>query len=89
MAVFKNMIESCRLDFSYIKEKLSKIVFPNLYKMVQVSHTLPVTSATSERSFSAIRRINTYLRSTMVHDRFSDLAVLNIEKDLTIDSEKC
>jgi hypothetical protein len=29
----------------------------------------PVTSATAERSFSALKRIKTYLRSTMVEDR--------------------
>ena len=30
---------------------------------------IPATNATSERSFSALRRIKSYLRSTMTQDR--------------------
>ena len=33
-----------------------------------------------ERSFSAMRRLKTYLRSTMGQDRFSDLALVHIER---------
>jgi len=88
MAVFKNsFFNNEKLDsFNVIQEKLSKKVFPNLYRMVQVANILPISSATSERAFSAMRRINTYLRSTMEQDRFSNLSILNIEKDIEIDS---
>ncbi|XP_050064361.1 uncharacterized protein LOC126553254 [Aphis gossypii] len=72
MLVFKNVIGDNLKDFNFIKENLNKKVFPNLYLMVQVAITLPISSATSERSFSAKRRINTYLRSTMNQDRFSN-----------------
>lgn len=51
--------------------------------MVQLALTLPVGSATAERSFSAMRRIRNWLRSTMGQERFSSLALLNIESDLT------
>lgn len=51
--------------------------------MVQLALTLPVGSATAERSFSAMRRIRNWLRSTMGQGRFSSLALLNIECDLT------
>jgi hypothetical protein len=36
---------------------------------VKVLLTMPVTSAPAESSFSALKRIKTYLRSTMVEDR--------------------
>ena len=42
--------------------------------------TFPVTSATAERSFSALKRIKTYLRSTM---RLCNLAILSIEHSLS------
>ncbi|XP_050064360.1 uncharacterized protein LOC126553253, partial [Aphis gossypii] len=84
MLVFKNVIGDNLKDFNFIKENLNKKVFPNLYLMVQVAITLPISSATSERSFSAKRRINTYLRSTMNQDRFSNLSILHIEKDIEI-----
>jgi hAT family C-terminal dimerisation region len=41
--------------------------------------TLPVTSATCERSFSKLKLIKNYLRSTMSAERLSDLAMLSIE----------
>ncbi|XP_022161304.1 52 kDa repressor of the inhibitor of the protein kinase-like [Myzus persicae] len=88
MLVFKNIIGDNIKDFNFIKENLNKKVFPNLYLMVQVAITLPISSATSERSFSAMRRINTYLRSTMNQDRFSNLSILHIEKDIEIPIEQ-
>ena len=39
--------------------------------------------ATVERSFSSLRRIKSYLRSTMSQDRLDDLAILNIERDIS------
>ena len=39
---------------------------------------LPVTSCEAERSFSALRRIKNYLRSTMTEERLTGLALLNI-----------
>jgi len=42
-----------------------------------------VTSASAERSFSALKRIKTWLRNTMNQDRLSSLAILHIEKQLT------
>jgi len=84
MLVFKNVIDDNLKDFNFIKDNLNKKVFPNLYLMVQVPITLLISSATSERSFSVMRRINTYLRSTMNQDRFSNLSILHIEKYIEI-----
>ena len=49
------------------------------FKMVLV---FPVTSASCERSFSALRRIKSYFRSSMGQTRTSALALLSIERDL-------
>ena len=43
--------------------------------------TLPVTVATAERSFSKLRLIKNYLRSTMGQDRLCALALLSIEAE--------
>ena len=43
----------------------------------------PATSAAGERSFSAARRLKTWLRSTVSQDRFSNLTVLNTHKETT------
>ena len=51
----------------------------------QITHLLivmPATNAASERSFSVMRRIKTYLRSTMKQPRLNHLMVLNVYKEL-------
>jgi hypothetical protein len=47
-----------------------------------VTLTLPISSATCERPFSAMRQIKTWMRSTMVENKSNDLSIINIEKDL-------
>jgi hypothetical protein len=74
-------------NYLTIKENIFNNTFPNLYRMIQLAITLPVSSATYERSFSAMRRINNYLRSNMSQEWFSKLAILNIERNIIVDSE--
>lgn len=40
-------------------------MYPNIYKLLQILATLPVSTTSSERSFSSLKRIKTYLRNTM------------------------
>ena len=49
----------------------------------QLLLVMPETNATSERSFSALRRIKTYLRSTMSQARLNHLMVLHYHQDFT------
>ena len=42
---------------------------------------MPATNATSERSFSALYRIKTYLRSTMKQECLNSLMILHVHKD--------
>ncbi len=57
--------------------------FPTIKKGVVIAMTFGVSSATVERSFSSLRRIKTYLRSTMSHGQLDNLAILNIERQLS------
>ena len=54
--------------------------FPNIYRLLLIACTLPITSAEAERSFSLMRRLKTYARSTMSEERLSDLAVIAMQK---------
>jgi len=56
-----------------------KDVFPNLHIAIQIMLTVAVSVASCERSFSKLKLIKNYLRSTMKQDRLSDLAILSIE----------
>jgi len=58
--------------------------FQNIHKMLRVMSILPVTTS-NERSFSTLRRLKTYLRSTMGEDRLNWLASLNIHRDINVD----
>ena len=53
--------------------------FPEVYKLVLLFVTIPVTVATAERSFSKLKLIKTYLRSAISQERLDNLAVLSIE----------
>jgi hypothetical protein len=55
--------------------------FPNTAMVYRILLTVPVTVASSERSFSKLKLIKNCLRSTMSQDRFCGLAILSIEKD--------
>ena len=56
--------------------------YPNLVRLIRIALTIAVSTAQCERSFSTLRLIKNYLRSTMCEERLSDLAILSIEKEM-------
>lgn len=60
--------------------------FPMLVRCLKIAMTFGVSSATAERSFSSLRRIKTYLRSTMTQEQLSNLSLLYIEGSCPVDS---
>ena len=44
--------------------------------------TIPVTVASAERSFSKLKLLKSYLRSTMTQERLNDLAMIALESDM-------
>jgi len=65
--------------------KLSEMsaAFPDLLACFQLALTLPVASATAERSFSTMRRIKSYIRSSMGDSRLSNLALMAVEREIS------
>ena len=55
------------------------VIFPNCCVALR---TLPVTVAEAERSFSVLKRIKNYLRSTMCQMRLTSLGTLAVESEL-------
>jgi hypothetical protein len=53
-------------------------LFPNVCTALRIFCTMPVTVAEAERSFSKLKLIKSYLRSTMTQGRLSDLGILSI-----------
>ena len=52
------------------------INFPNIRRLIMVGCVSPVTSCEAERSFLAMRRMKTYLRSTMREERLAGLTLI-------------
>ncbi|KAL9691141.1 hypothetical protein QQ045_011560 [Rhodiola kirilowii] len=57
-------------------------MFPLLYKVITLILTLPVSTATAERSFSRMNIVKNALRNKMEDDFLSDCLVVNIEKEI-------
>ena len=70
------------------KEKQAELIFPNFATLLKFGLSIPITSCSSERSFSELRLVKTYLRSTMAEDRLSSLAFIFCNKDLSVNTEK-
>lgn len=60
-------------------------VFPNVHRTLKTLVTLGVGVASVERSFSSLRRIKTWLRSTMVEERLSSLAIMAVNRHVKPD----
>uniref|UniRef100_A0A7N0UCP2 HAT C-terminal dimerisation domain-containing protein n=1 Tax=Kalanchoe fedtschenkoi TaxID=63787 RepID=A0A7N0UCP2_KALFE len=56
--------------------------YPNVMIAYRILLTVPVTVASAERSFSKLKLLKTYLRSSMSQERLNDLGILSIEKDM-------
>ncbi|GJU03954.1 zinc finger MYM-type protein 1-like protein [Tanacetum coccineum] len=56
--------------------------FPNALIAYRVLLTIPVTVASAERSFSKLKLLKSYLRSSMSQERLNGLAMIAIENDL-------
>jgi hypothetical protein len=57
-------------------------VFPQTYNLSKLILTIPATSSSTERTFSALKRVKNYLWNTQGQERMSSLPLLNIENHL-------
>ncbi|KAL4148872.1 hypothetical protein QTP88_003017 [Uroleucon formosanum] len=66
---------------NFIASENYKAGFPTLTRLIQLFITIPTNSASCERSFSCLRRLKTYLRTTMGQSRLNSLGILQIERE--------
>ncbi|XP_077293750.1 zinc finger MYM-type protein 1-like [Arctopsyche grandis] len=57
-------------------------VLEQVFSLIQLICTIPSTSASAERSFSTMKRIKTFTRSSQSEERLSGLALIAIEKKI-------
>ena len=70
---------------TYLKSlsSVEKHFFTEVIKVVKLILVMPATNATSERSFSALRRLKTWLRTTTTQSRLNWCMLLHIHKEKT------
>jgi hypothetical protein len=61
--------------------KICVCVSPNIECLLKILSVIPVTTSTSERSFSSLKRIKTYVRSTVGQVRLNGLAMFSVNKN--------
>lgn len=65
--------------------KFAQSMLPDVHNLLRIYLTVPMTSATAERCFSALRRLKTYVRSTMTQSRLNHLLLLHCHKNILDD----
>ena len=75
-------IQSFQNTIHEFTDLLPKTVFyPAVREALLILITLPTTTCTVERSFSTLRRVKTWLRSTMSNERLSGLCMLSVHRE--------
>ncbi|KAL4152997.1 hypothetical protein QTP88_000830 [Uroleucon formosanum] len=64
------------------------IIFPNIFTLLKMLCTLPVSTATPERTFSSLKRVKTYLRNSMKEDCLNGLVLLSYYRNIEITPEE-
>ena len=60
-----------------------KTLLSEVHNLLRIYLTIPVTTSTAERSFSALRRIKTYLRTSMSQARLNHCMLLHVLRERT------
>ena len=84
----RNIFYCSHSQMSYVSEvvgAISEDVLPVFAKVAKLLASIPATSCSAERSFSGLRRMKTYLRSTMGEVRLRSLSILNIEREYSLE----
>ena len=61
--------------------KFSKGMFSEVHRLLRVYLTIPVSSATAERTFSALHCLKNYMQSTMTQKRLNHVMLLHVYKE--------
>ena len=59
-----------------------KVILSEIHSLLRLYLIIPVTSATSERTFSVLKRLLVYLRSTMTEKRLNNCLLVHVHKDI-------
>jgi hypothetical protein len=62
--------------------------YPTLCQVYAIAVAIPISSATAERSFSALKRVKTRIRSSMLQGRLEALLLMAVEREILLSLDK-
>ena len=65
----------------FINENGLDETFSEVFKLLEIVLVTPISTADSERSFSTMKQIKTFLRNIILQDRLNSLPCLSIHKE--------
>ena len=82
MFLLKHKVKSSGDAASILRDMPIEVrgLFNQVETLVRLLLVEPVSSTEAERSFTALRRLKTWLRSTMYQERFNHAAVCHVHK---------
>jgi hypothetical protein len=90
---WEDMVEEVGID--KLPDRVSKtlisvdpVAFPNIFTVLKILATIPVTSCSCERSISSLRLLKNYLRNTRGQERLNGLTLMHAHKAIPLDYEK-
>jgi len=79
----RSNIQKSKYVIDILKE--SEIFYPSVFSAICIGLSFPAITCTVEWSFSTLRRVNTWIRSTMTNERLDALCMMNTHKSTIID----
>ena len=80
-SLYSNKMKTAEDCVQLLAENGFDKTLPHFAKAARILASIPATSSSAERSFSGLRRLKTYLRSTTGQARLSNIAVLHLERE--------
>lgn len=89
--MFLDIIQRKNVQLRHVKDVVTYFenndwcaaLVPEYFKLIQLLLTVPGSTCTNERSFSSLRRLKNYLRSTMLQDCLNNIAILHVHYGMT------
>ena len=78
----KHCLKGPKAVLQFICENKLTRSFPNTFIALLILLTLPVPVASGERSFSKLKLIKTYIRSSMIQERLVGLSTISVEHEI-------
>ena len=82
LIIIQELLQGSMGPLDILKFLKKRPFYPNAIIAYRILLTIPVTVASAERSFSKLKLLKSYLRSTMTQKRLNGLATIALEIDV-------